>query len=473
MTAFNSVGFHQYDEHFQIVEFANYKMGWIERSKLAWEYREQIRPGLQPLIAYLVFKSFSTIGITDGFNLLLILRIASAVLAVIVIKYFIESYKTEIDEGLLPYFIALSYLLWFLPYINVRFSSESWSGLFFLLSIIFIRKHLNRASIKMSFFTGLLLGLAILFRYQSALLIFGVALWFCFIKRLHLKYLIAIGAGLLCMVMVGLIIDYWLYGEWTVTLYNYFYTNIIKDVASKYGVSPWYDIILYIVKSPGPIGIFILIAYLTLMIFQPKNILLWAVTPFLVAHTILPHKELRFLFPLCNLVPLFLIIAYQDIKEKAKFGDVAIVKIIIILLFIFDTAGLVAVSYTGASKQVAVANFIHRNYDDAQVNIILNNGSNPYIQGPPLNNTFYDGRGIKRQPISTLWQSDLNNYKIKGMTNLLVINEEDFTGQRTEELFKKHELVKVYQNIPYIVKQIYDWYDPSLNDESTWVYEFK
>ena len=42
-------GFLSYDEHFQILEFAWYKLGRAPAETLAWEFREQMRPGLQPL----------------------------------------------------------------------------------------------------------------------------------------------------------------------------------------------------------------------------------------------------------------------------------------------------------------------------------------------------------------------------------------------------------------------------------------
>ena len=51
ITAFFSVGYHQLDEHYQILEFANYKLGLTYPGYLAWEFDAHIRPSLQPLIA--------------------------------------------------------------------------------------------------------------------------------------------------------------------------------------------------------------------------------------------------------------------------------------------------------------------------------------------------------------------------------------------------------------------------------------
>jgi len=53
-TAYNSSGFHQPDEHFQIIEFANYKLGNTKPQDLSWEFKAEIRPTIQPALTYLI-----------------------------------------------------------------------------------------------------------------------------------------------------------------------------------------------------------------------------------------------------------------------------------------------------------------------------------------------------------------------------------------------------------------------------------
>jgi len=38
--------------------------------------------------------------------------------------------------------------------------------------------------------------------------------------------------------------------------------------------------------------------------------------PYLSVHSLIPHKELRFLFPIAYFVPLILILAFQAIPDK-------------------------------------------------------------------------------------------------------------------------------------------------------------
>jgi phosphatidylinositol glycan class B len=473
LVAYNSVGFHQFDEHFQIAEFANYKLGWIDSTKLPWEFREKIRPGLQPFICFFVFKVCQLLGETDGYNLVLVLRVITAVFSVVVMTFLKNSYKSKIGSKLYPFLLFITFFLWFLPYLNVRFSSETWSGLFLVWSIAIIQTDKNRGELKRFFLIGVLLGISILCRYQSCLFVLGIGLWFIVINNVKTKGLVQFIFSLLVIFIVGVLIDRWLYGQYTITFYNYFHTNIVKNVASSFGTLPWYWIMLYVIKAPGPIGLLIFISFFVILFFQPKDILVWAIVPFVVIHSIIPHKELRFIFPIANLCPLIIIQGYQNIKGRIGLPVKYILVVLVVLLTFFNIAGLIAISFTGASGQVAVTNFIHRHYKNRHINLIVNNSVNPYIDGPPLCNTFYDGRAVTRHYITTFWKEDLFKYKQPGAANLLVIAEDDYTGSKNLKLFEKYHLIKVYQNIPDITETIYQYYDESLNNGSIWLYEFQ
>ena len=46
-----NVGFMSPDEHYQISEFADYKLGVTPKEDLHWEFHGQVRPAIQPAIA--------------------------------------------------------------------------------------------------------------------------------------------------------------------------------------------------------------------------------------------------------------------------------------------------------------------------------------------------------------------------------------------------------------------------------------
>ena len=80
LTAWFSVGYNQFDEHFQILEFAGLKLGLTEKENLPWEYKCMMRPALQPLIVYSGYKAISSVGITNPFVIAFFGRLLSAIL---------------------------------------------------------------------------------------------------------------------------------------------------------------------------------------------------------------------------------------------------------------------------------------------------------------------------------------------------------------------------------------------------------
>lgn len=480
VVAYNSSGFIHADEHYQIIEFANYKLGLLSVSKLAWEFRACARSGLQPLICFVLFKLFGLLGVTDGYRLTFLLRAVTAIFSIFVITQFVNAHKNNIASSFRPWFIASSYLLWFLPYINVRFSSESWSGLFLLLSLIQIQKNIDLKFVKHNIILGVLLGLTFLFRYQSVLFIVGILLWFVLIKRIEIKNMLFVMAGLLIVLASGVMIDFWLYSKFTFSVYNYFFVNVIEGVASSFGTSPYYQYVIAILTAPGPFGIVLLFSYLLLWWYDPKNILLWVITPFLIGHSIIPHKELRFLFPLVNLCPLLVFQSLEKIKTLGFWTKLKPIYIksacsILTILFLFlNIIGLFAVASTGAGlDRTPLTEYIYRNYDSNKTNIILNGDVHPYFDLDAPRNSYYNSFNLHIDNVYSIWQNDFLKHKKKGYKNILVIYNKDVTGPQSLVLMKDMGLTLVYQNISDLLAKVYEYYDPKLNNSRISIYEFK
>ena len=63
-----SSGFHHYDEHFQIYEFMNAKLGGTPTEALSWEYRDAIRSWFQPGIYFTISKFFEFFALKIHFG---------------------------------------------------------------------------------------------------------------------------------------------------------------------------------------------------------------------------------------------------------------------------------------------------------------------------------------------------------------------------------------------------------------------
>ena len=182
VTAYQSEGYYHPDEHYQIIEFANHKLGNIEAQDLAWEYKARIRPALQPGIAWVIFQVLDYFTVRDPYHQAAFLRMLSALLSVFAISVFVKLTLHLVHPKYQKGYILLSYFLWFIPLIGVRFSSETWSGLFFLLSIsVFLGN--KEKKLWLYALLGILLGLSFSAQVSKRLTIFWVYSMACFRRQ--------------------------------------------------------------------------------------------------------------------------------------------------------------------------------------------------------------------------------------------------------------------------------------------------
>jgi len=72
-------------------------------------------------------------------------------------------------------------------------------------------------------------------------------------------------------------------------------------------------------------------AVITLLFKERQSPILWTSFPLIIIHMIIPHKELRFLFPLAVLVPIVLASAYAHWKNLPKLRNIITIPLIILL----------------------------------------------------------------------------------------------------------------------------------------------
>ncbi|MEO0734882.1 MAG: hypothetical protein AAFZ52_18740, partial [Bacteroidota bacterium] len=124
----NAVGFHQGDEHFQILEFAAYQAGLVDATDLPWEYGERMRPALQPGLTYLLYQAFGIFGEVHPYWFAFFLRLLSAGLFLWVAVLLYRRYTLALPQDLWRWFALLLLFHWCTVYVGIRFSNENWSG---------------------------------------------------------------------------------------------------------------------------------------------------------------------------------------------------------------------------------------------------------------------------------------------------------------------------------------------------------
>jgi phosphatidylinositol glycan class B len=313
--AFLSLGHHHPDEHFQILEFLNYTLGLTPAAALPWEFHEAIRPFVQIAAYYPVVLAERAVGITSPFAHEITLRAISALLGILAfasgLSYFA---RTQLFERR-----ALLAMAGFaaLPYLNARVSAETVGASVFFVGLFALLRGLDEEKAARAFAGALLLGLAFYIRFQLAFMLVGLGVWLVVERRIlrdgRAGLVLPMAAGFMAGAFLATLADRWGYGRWVFTPWAYFDANILEDRAAQWGVSPWWDYLrLAVLRMMPPLGLASLGVVAWCLVRRPRSLLVWLVVPFLVGHSLVGHKEYRFLFPLALPVTFMLGMAVQS-----------------------------------------------------------------------------------------------------------------------------------------------------------------
>jgi GPI mannosyltransferase 3 len=475
-TAYFSKGFYHADEHYQILEFAGFKLGTHTSDELAWEFKAQIRPALQPVLAAGIIKVLEFAEIKNPYHIAFVFRLLSALLTLLVITRFYLTTKHLVTDKMLktPYILA-TYFLWFIPFISVRFSSETWSALFFMVGLTTYLN--NRQKPIHHLFIGILMGLSFEFRYQAAFMIAGYLCWLILNDHKNLHRVIITITGIAIVITLSFFIDSWFYNQWVFAPWNYFYANIIEGAAAGFGTLPWYYYLLFTIKYPGVlIGVPLLLSFGLLALKQPKSIYVWIILPFVIAHSITAHKELRFLFPIVYFVPLILVLGYQNIKpivDKSRVLKTGAV-IYFTLLFLFNSTGLIAMAIKPAGLGfMDFTHYIYRNYHSQSVNLFHSPYTNPYNPWHCLPNKFYGRQNVTSFRIDEPINQSENLLPAASSVNLLILRKSDLENPAWKDFIDNHHFQLIRQSTPRWIEKINTLYRGLNRNEILLLYQQK
>lgn len=370
-----SEGYYHPDEHFQILEFAAYKLGHVDEFQLPWEFNEAIRSSFMPWIAFMIMKI-----VANPYTVTLILRLLTTALAIFAIDRFFRATSKLLPVHVLLVYQLLSYFLWFLPFINVRFSAETWSGLLFLWAVSYIYEDKGAAAI-----VGILCGFAFLARFQAGIMFAGLFSWLFFIGKWQAKKLLIIGVSFAGILLTGVWLDYLFYDSFTLTAINYFNINIVRNVASQFGTMSWSAFLAEtIIACIWPVGILIYIALMIVAYRKPASLLLWCIIPLSLVHFIIMHKEVRFLFPIANFLPFLILTAFYSLQRimitRIVFWGLSAINIIALITII---------CYKPSEGRIAMTRYIYTHMDRS-ARIYFLEGDNPFQPYNFLTQSFYD-----------------------------------------------------------------------------------
>jgi phosphatidylinositol glycan class B len=279
------------------------------------EYDLALRSWLQPGIFLIVLRALRGIGMTDPFHQAFVFRLMSSALGFTGAWALVLAagpwLKTRLQRELAAASLAL---LWYLPSLHARTSGENWSGAVFFLGLSMMA--LMKRDWRSFAWGGLLSGLAFELRFQTAFLSLGLFVWWIWIGRARPREWLSFLAAGLVPFSLGFLIDRWGYGYWTWSAWNYLKFTLIQGHSAETSTGPLWDYVRMSFTEAWPgLGTLLFFSFFLAAYRAPKNPIIWSGIPFLLAHHMIAHKELRFLFPLAHAGPVLVALALGEVER--------------------------------------------------------------------------------------------------------------------------------------------------------------
>ncbi len=378
------------DADYQILEFANFKIGLEPHLTLPWEFFEQIRPAIQPAIAYVVYQVFAE---ADPFQAAFVLRLISAVLGFVstLLLCFHAFRWLEQQWAQLALFFVTGFF-WLLPFLHAQFASENWAAIFLSLGIWLLLRACDadrKGAIALALVAGVTLGFSFFFRFPVAFALMGLALWLVLVRRPGLLIVAMSLLGFGIAVGLNAVLDAWFYGEWVLTPVNYFSANLIDGKAAQFGIDPWwYYIEKLLILFVPPFSLVLLLAVLAGIIRRPAHVLVWVVTAFLLGHSFIGHKETRFLMPVIYPLLILAVIGLEELGQGLRWQLKKPrlqrpIKIFVYFFVAVNSLALVFFSFTPARQEAVIHKWMYEQGKVGRFELVT------YQQDP-----YHDGGGV-------------------------------------------------------------------------------
>ncbi len=155
---------------------------------------------------------------------------------------------------------------------------------------------------------GVCLGIAVCVRMQYAPAVAFAVLWFC--GKQWKTRAPALLAGLLLPVIAFGVVDAFTWSYPFQSYVRYFQMAVFSGRNTHYGVEPWYIFFVGLWRTMWPM--------LLLAVFAVKRneLLAWVVAITVVTHSMIAHKEFRFIYPV---LPILVTLAAMGLVEVVSF----------------------------------------------------------------------------------------------------------------------------------------------------------
>jgi hypothetical protein len=371
LAVFFSEGYGMHDDHFLIIEAAsswadgydyNFWLPWTDGNKGIPEGHSFSYVGLN----YFYFALMKWIGVMDPKILMLFNRAIHAALSLIVVAYGMKiteklsSQKNAITVG---WFLAL---LWLFPFVSVRNLVEVAAIPFLILGVWLL---IDKKKYSYIFTAGLLIGLAVSFRYQIGIFAIGLGLYYVIKNEFKTASIFSLGVVIMFTITQG-IVDLLIWGYPFAEFWSYVNYNLTEGTTYL----PNQNYLMYVLVLTGvfllPLGVLLFIGFIKsyknyLIIFIPTAL-------FIIFHTIYPNRQERFIL---SILPFFIILGVigYDLLKNTKW-KIKLWKVGLYVFWIFNSL-LLCFSVSMYSKKSRVEAMYSLYNNKMEKEIILMEGS--------------------------------------------------------------------------------------------------
>jgi len=320
--AWRSAGYYHPDEQFQTLEFAAAKLGITPADALPWEFGQRMRAWLQPGLYVLALVGLRRLT-ANPFAWAGALRLVSGLYAWVAVAGLALCCFRWLPEGASRRIaIRMVSVFCLLPVVLVRTSSESLAASSFCLGLAVheLAADDERLARRGAFTAGLLFGLAFEFRFAVAVMVAGWLAWTAFVRRRSTGELAATASGMVAVLAAATLVDRWGYGVWCLPPWNYVVENLqAGQAADRFGSLPVWGYAELVLRSPfGPAALLAAAATAVTWLRHPRHVLTWCAVPMVAVHSLIAHKELRFLIPLLPLAAVGFGLAVAPGKDRLE-----------------------------------------------------------------------------------------------------------------------------------------------------------
>ena len=289
------------DEHWQVMEPANGLVHGFWHRTVEWQ--EGLRSWIYPWLVSWLIRLAEALGLKDAIFIASFIRSAHGVLSLVgVTAAAILTWRwCQANSAARPFArgatLATAWWLALLPYsvyMGAHCHGESVGAVFLVCALLAMQ--MERAVLA-----GLLFGGALAIKIDLAVLGLMAGLWYLGTRRVGEALKLAVGV-VGPVLLVGLV-DKLTGGTWFQNVLGHARVNLVEEIGNQWGVSPWYQHILFVLSMGG----LPLLSALALLPTAWKGLsrelkTAWIVMAgFVAVFSYVEHKEKRFMTPLLYL----------------------------------------------------------------------------------------------------------------------------------------------------------------------------